>query len=788
MSYYGSWKINDVLTFTVNTHSPTSGAATDADAVPTYRVYEDETATPILTGSMALIDSANTVGFYSEQISLTAANGFEKGKSYNIYITAAVGGTSGTISHDFQMEAEVDANIVSDKTGYSVATGGIVAGSFAAAAIDAAAIATDAIGAAELATDAVNEIRDAILADSTAFNGASIAAILADTDDIQLRIPSVLTTGTADSGSTTTMVDAARTEADTDYWKGMAIRFTSGTVNDQVRLITAFTPGTDTITFAPATTQAVATNTYEILPWSAVDARLWNGTALNNLVAGAVDADISAIQSAAITAAAIATDAIGAAELATDAINEIRDAILSDSTAFAGANIDAAISSRATPAQVNAEVDTALADANLDHLVGTASGIPAIPSGTYLDQLFDDGTASYDRTTDSLQAIRDRGDAAWITGGGGGITDILNIQPLIPESIDLANTAIFRLGLMLINSIDDLPATAEITPGTISIDRKAIGGTSWSAIVTDAACSELAGLIFFDEVFDSGTGYVEGDSIRITFKSQKVVVAANDYDISDSNGRIFYTDIRQTMRGTNSASTHSAADVWASGTRTLSAFGFSVDISTAGVQAIWDALTSALSVASSIGKLLVDNINATISSRSSHSAADARTEMDSNSTQLTAIVADTNELQGDWVNGGRLDAILDARSSQATADAIEADTQDIQARLPSALVSGKMDSDTVAISGSAVAADRLEASALTIVSGAAAAGTLSTTQMTTNLTEATDDHYNGRIIIWTSGALKDQASDITDYAGSNFMLTFTAVTEAPVATDTFILV
>ena len=70
-------------------------------------------------------------------------------------------------------------------------------------------------------------------------------------------------------------------------------------------------------------------------------------------------------------------------------------------------------------AQVNTEVDTALADANLDHLAGTATGIPAIPAGTYIDQMMDDGTAVYDRTTDSLQAVRDRGDAAWTTGAGG---------------------------------------------------------------------------------------------------------------------------------------------------------------------------------------------------------------------------------------------------------------------------------------------------------------------------------------------------------------------------------
>jgi hypothetical protein len=41
--------------------------------------------------------------------------------------------------------------------------------------------------------------------------------------------------------------------------------------------------------------------------------------------------------------------------------------------------------------------------------------------------------------------------------------------------------------------------------------------------------------------------------------------------------------------------------------------GFS--LSAAGVQAIWDALTSALTTVGSIGKLLVDNLNATISSR-----------------------------------------------------------------------------------------------------------------------------------------------------------------------------
>jgi hypothetical protein len=39
--------------------------------------------------------------------------------------------------------------------------------------------------------------------------------------------------------------------------------------------------------------------------------------------------------------------------------------------------------------------------------------------------------------------------------------------------------------------------------------------------------------------------------------------------------------------------------------------------------------------------------------------------------ETAAIVADTNELQTDWANGGRLDVILDARASQASVDTID---------------------------------------------------------------------------------------------------------------------
>lgn len=66
-----------------------------------------------------------------------------------------------------------------------------------------------------------------------------------------------------------------------------------------------------------------------------------------SLVGGRIRSHIEALDVGVITALSIATDAIGSDELATTAVDEIRDAILADSTAFNGADIDAAITSRA---------------------------------------------------------------------------------------------------------------------------------------------------------------------------------------------------------------------------------------------------------------------------------------------------------------------------------------------------------------------------------------------------------------------------------------------------------
>jgi len=217
---------------------------------------------------------------------------------------------------------------------------------------------------------------------------------------------------------------------------------------------------------------------------------------------------------------------------------------------------------------------------------------------------------------------------------------------------------------------------------------------------------------------------------------------------------------------------------------------------------------------------------------------------------LATILTDTNELQGDWADGGRLDLLLDAipttamrgtdnaataadlATAQADLDILTgtdgatlATTQalyapakagDLMGLANNAITAAKLAADAVAeiqsglataaalttvdtvvdairvitdaLGATAAANLALSAGASGIVVGAAEAGTLSTTQMTSNLTEETNNHYVGRVIIWTSGVLAGQATDITAYLGSTGRLTFTAVTEAPSPADAFLIV
>lgn len=103
-------------------------------------------------------------------------------------------------------------------------------------------------------------------------------------------------------------------------------------------------------------------------------------------------------------------------------------------------------------------------------------------------------------------------------------------------------------------------------------------------------------------------------------------------------------------------------------------------------------------------------------------------------------------------------------------------------------VVNRVSADVTRVNNNATAAANLARGALGVVIGSAVTGTLSTTQMSTNLTETTNDHYVGRTVLWTSGALTGQASTISAYNGTSKVLTFSNTTDAPVSGDQFVIV
>ena len=85
-----------------------TGSPVDADALPTFAIYEDGTNTAILTGNYAKLDDAGTTGFYQIEIACSTANGFERFKTYHVKSTAIVSGTTVATTDSFLVAGSSD--------------------------------------------------------------------------------------------------------------------------------------------------------------------------------------------------------------------------------------------------------------------------------------------------------------------------------------------------------------------------------------------------------------------------------------------------------------------------------------------------------------------------------------------------------------------------------------------------------------------------------------------------------------------------------------------------------
>jgi hypothetical protein len=428
---------------------------------------------------------------------------------------------------------------------YEVVEGHAFVAALAADVITSASVATDALGIDELHDDVItdaSEIRSAVGLASANLD-SQLAAIdnFVDTEVGDILNSVVVASGTADSGSTTTMVDAARTEADTDYWTDAAILFTSGTISGQSRLITDFNAATDTITFSPAVTQAVSTNTYEILPNVAAagasapsaaenaDA-VWDELVADHVGAGStgerlerLDIIASGGSGGLTNARAVLLDNLDAAVTSRLAPTTAGRTLDVTATGEAGVDLDNTAGTLAkttditgfndlSAAAVNTEVDTAIVDARLDELLVADSDIDGAAPPTVGSVWFEAltktaGSFTYDQTTDSPEAIRDNmgtaqtGDSFARLGAPAGASVSADVAAVKSDTaailVDTAEIGAAGAGLtgipmgdltknaalsnFLFLMIDDdhiTPATGLTVTGQISCDAAAFAGVS----------------------------------------------------------------------------------------------------------------------------------------------------------------------------------------------------------------------------------------------------------------------------------------------------------------------
>lgn len=433
----------------------------------------------------------------------------------NVDVTA-YGGSAGTFSSGrpevntthaagtaWNSGAIAAATLAADAiTAAKVADGTIDAATFAAGAINAAAIAADAIGASELAADAVAEIADAV------WDEAMSGHVTLGTYGQVLRANGL--TGEVNTGSATTSAFAVDgfTEATDDHFNGMVMVFTSGANAGEGRVITDYTGSSQTMAFGQAWTDAPADNDdFVIVPGSQLGGTLAQVSRLFlTLLSASGEIQATTLATDTITAAKIAADAIGSSEFAQAAADKVWSTsarILTAATnitstggttvpqtgdsfarlgAPAGASVSADIAAieaqtddigvagaglTAVPwnaswdAEVQSEVDDALVAQRLDELLNADSDIDgaAPPTvGSVFHELMTKtaGSFTYDQTTDALEAIRDRGDAAWTTGAGGSAPTAAEIADAVWDEATAGHTTSGTFGEQVKTDIDDI--------------------------------------------------------------------------------------------------------------------------------------------------------------------------------------------------------------------------------------------------------------------------------------------------------------------------------------------
>lgn len=443
-----------------------------------------------------------------------------------------------------------------------------------------------------------------------------------------------------------------------------------------------------------------------------------------------------------ISDAALAT----AAALAT--VDSNVDAILVDT----GTTIPAQISglNDVSTAQVNAEVDTALSDIGLDHLISAAVvGADVADDSIIANMVSKSATPdwdSFDNTTDSQEATVDTGNASWTTGAGGTSPELLQ------------NTTIATLATQ---------TSFTLTAG--SADNDAYNGCV--LVVTDASTSTQKAVgVVLDYVGASKTITLSLDPGVFTMavtdivdiladRSLKPTVDNRTIDI-EADGDVERVTLVDTttantdMRGTDSAATAAALATHDGKLDTVDANVDSVLVDTGTTLP-----ASIATIDTNVDAVLVDTgttIPAQITALNNISTAEVNTEVD---TALSDIGLDhlvSAAVVGADITDDSIIANLVSKSATPDWDSFDNTTDSLEAVI-----------DTGNASWTSATSDSALLQATTIATLA------SQTSFTLAAGSADDDAYNGCVIVITdaSTATQKAVGVVSDYVGASKTIT-----------------
>jgi len=438
---------------------------------------------------------------------------------------------------------------------------------------------------------------------ATQISGDSTAADNLETafDDTAGPVPwlGIVDQGTAQSATATTVVLRAGAAFADNTIKGSTIGVLGSTQGYwQFREITANTLDDDEVVVDTWTVTPTGTITYKIfggppalatLPEVNVTQVSGDSTAADTLelFAEALDQTTGQIDSGsfaagAIDAAAIANGAIDAATFAADVDAEILSYLVDDAT-----RIDASALNTASGAIGSNGSGLTEAGGTGDHLtaLATAAELAKVPKS--------DGTATWNAT--ALASIQSEANDALIAQ---------NLDHLVKSAVDTNFATTVHLDSVIGHLADNgTTATFDRTTDSLEVMGAAAGGTDWTADEKTAIRSILgiptsgttpedptAGILdtIRDDTSELQTDWTDGgrldlilDEILDDTGTNGVVVAAGSKSGYTISGTTTTFDALQTAL--NSAhgsgswatatgfSTHSATDVWAAGTRTLTA-------------------------------------------------------------------------------------------------------------------------------------------------------------------------------------------------------------------------